>query len=73
MMDNSDSSLFRGHLPMVKLLINNGADCKLKTGSPCKSPMQLAAAAGHLEVIFLKFTSISRLKPTLSSYTLYAL
>ena len=36
---------------MIKLLINNGASPKTKTGIPRKSPMQLAAAGGHLEVM----------------------
>ena len=36
---------------MIKLLINNGASTKTRTGIPHKSPMQLAAAGGHLEVM----------------------
>ena len=36
---------------MVKLLINNGVDLKAKTDIPHKSPLQLAAAGGHLEVM----------------------
>jgi hypothetical protein len=36
---------------MIKLLINNGASTQTRTGIPCKSPMQLAAAGGHLEVM----------------------
>ena len=36
---------------MIKLLINNGASTKSRTGIPHKSPMQLAAAGGHLCVM----------------------
>ena len=36
---------------MIKLLINNGASTKAKTETPHKSPMQLAAAGGHLAVM----------------------
>ena len=36
---------------MVKLWINNGANTKSKTGTPCKSPIQLAAAEGHITVM----------------------
>ena len=36
---------------MIKLLINNGASPKTRKGIPRKSPMQLAAAGGHLEVM----------------------
>ena len=36
---------------MVRLLINNGVDLKAKTDIPHKSPIQLAAAGGHIEVM----------------------
>ena len=36
---------------MVKLLINNGANTKTKTETPRKSPIQLAAAEGHVLVM----------------------
>ena len=36
---------------MVKLLINNGANVHSRTEIPHKSPIQLAAAGGHLSVM----------------------
>ena len=36
---------------MDQLLINNGANTKSKTGTPCKSPIQLSAAEGHIPVM----------------------
>jgi hypothetical protein len=36
---------------MVKMLINNGANTKSKTGTPCKSVIQLAADEGLITVM----------------------
>ena len=36
---------------MVQLLIKHGADTHSRTGVPQKTPMQLAAAGGHLDIM----------------------
>ena len=42
---------FRGRLDMVKLLIASGANTHSRTDVPRKTPMQLAAAGGHIDVL----------------------
>ena len=41
----------RGRLEMVQLLIQHGANTHSRTDPPHKTPMQLAAAEGHLHVM----------------------
>ncbi len=41
----------RGHLDVVRLLVENGADIHLKDGIVGGSPLRSAASGGHLDVV----------------------